>query len=157
MKILLINTILVLFCAFAFAQHEFINQGLIALWEGGAEDHFYTESEFNGHDFGPLSNASNLYLKSGQIIVSKDAEGDIVSCTMYYRIYKSGETPGSFNDVLLPWHSEWVDGYMYQMWWNDSPDETDLNILNGLTNGDYFIEIYFQAENSNSEVLYLNN
>ncbi|PLX06646.1 MAG: hypothetical protein C0596_15110 [Marinilabiliales bacterium] len=140
------------------AQHEFINQGLIAIWEGGVEDVFYTESEFNGHNFGTLNSSSSLYLKSGQLIVSKDAEGDIVDCLMYYRLYKSGDTPGDFNAVVLPWHSEWdEDELLFQMWWNDPPEETDLNLLEGLSDGDYILEVYFQAENGDSEILYLNN
>ncbi len=147
-----------LFSTVLNAQYEFINQGFIAIWEGGAEDVFYSESEFNGHNFGSLGPSSSLYLKSGQLIVSKDAEGDIVACNMYYRLYKVGETPGTFNDVILPWHSEWdEEELLFQMWWNDPPEETDLNLLEGLSDGNYIIEVYFQAENGDSEILYLNN
>jgi hypothetical protein len=144
----------------AHAQSEIINSGIVAIWEGGAEDVFYNANNFNGHNFGTLTAENSLYLKSSQLIVAKDNNGgDIIDCDMYYRIYKTGEAPGEFINVNLPWHSNWVEteGWTTQMWWNDTPDETNLNILNGILPGTYNLEIYFAASNGSSTTLFLNN
>ncbi len=143
-----------------YSQSEIINNGIITMWEGGDEDIYYNCNDFNEHNFGTLTSTNSLYLKSGQIIVSKETSvGDIIDCDMYYRIYKDGETPGEFVNVNLLWHSEWVEtvGWTNQMWWNDSPDETNLDLLSGISSGTYNFEVYFSAENAGSTILYLNN
>lgn len=160
MKKVLIIIITLLVTLVVRAQSEIINNGIVAIWEGGAEDVFYNADNFNGHNFGNLNSGNSLYLKSGQLVVAKDnSSGDIIECRMHYRIYKSGEAPGEFTNVDLPWHSEWVEteGWTTQMWWNNPPDETNLNLLNGIIPGNYIIEIYFSAVNGSSTTLYLNN
>lgn len=143
----------------SFAQiNENIDNGSIGMWEGGGGDAFYTVTEFNMHNFGTLDSESNLYLKSGQINIWKNASGDITEVSMLYRIYEVGETPNDFINANLPWHSEYFyQGTTFQLWWNDAPDEIDLNLLDGISDGDYVIEVYFQAVNGSSETLYLNN
>lgn len=160
MKKLILSISTLLFCIAMYAQSEIINNGIVAMWEGGDEDVFYYAESFNGHNFGTLISTNSLYLKSSQIIVSKEnSVGDIIDCDMYYRIYKDGEIPGEFVNVNLPWHSEWVEaqGWTNQMWWNDSPEETNLNLFNAISPGTYIIEVYFSAENAGSQILYLNN
>ncbi len=143
---------------YVFAQHESLESGVVALWQSGETDDFYYDFGFDELDLGILTSESSLYLKSGQVTISKDSEGDIVDVDMYYRIYKQEDASGEFVNVNLPWQSEWTDAELtYQMWWNDAPDETDLNILDGLTDGAYFIEVYFSAENGDATILYLNN
>lgn len=158
MKKIICIILIVLSASLAFSQTEGIDHAMIAIWQGGEEDVFYSETDFNGLDLGVLNSESDLYLKSGQLFVWKDVGGDIVDADMYYRIYEIGEAPEDFTNVNLPWHSEWDDlGITNQLWWNDSPDEIDLNMLEGLTDGEYIIEVYFQAENGEAEILYLNN
>ncbi len=131
---------------------------MIAMWEGGETDIFYNQDDFNQKDYGVLTATNNLYLKSGQLFVAKRNGGDIIDADMYYRIYKEGTTPGEFINTNLPWHSEWwEDTWLNQLWWNDAPDEIDLNLLNGITNGTYIIEVYFQMEDGNNVIHYLNN
>ncbi len=140
------------------AQHESLNLGVIVMWEGGKTDSFYYADDFNNHDFGILTSENSFFLKSGRTLISKDTSGEIIDADMFYRIYKNGEPPGKFINVNLPLHSEWVEsGFTNQLWWNDAPDETYLNILTGLTDGTYSIEIYFSAETGENILLYLNN
>lgn len=140
------------------AQHQNLNLGVIVMWEGGESDSFYYADDFNNHDFGILTPENSFYLKSGRTLISKDSSGDIIDADMFYRIYKNGETPGKFINVNLPWHSEWVEnGLTKQLWWNDAHEETNLNLLTGLTEGTYFIEVYFSAETGENSLLYLNN
>lgn len=149
--------VILLQCLFLLAQNVTINYATIAIWEGGDEDVFYTDNDFNDHNFGELNETSELYLKSGQLFVAKTLDGNIIDADMYYRIYKVGDTPGEFVNVNLPWHSEWLEDWTHQLWWNDSPEETNLNILDGITPGNYVIEVYFQAEDGTSTILYHNN
>lgn len=146
------------FSLIAFTQEAIIKYAKIAMWEGGETDIFYNQDDFNQKDFGLLTATNNLYLKSGQLFVAKRNGGDIIDADMYYRIYKEGTTPGVFINANLPWHSEWwEDTWFNQLWWNDTPDEIDLNLLNGITDGTYIIEVYFQMEDGNNVIHYLNN
>jgi hypothetical protein len=149
---------ILLFSIVSFAQNEGIDHAMISLWEGGSEDLFYSETDFNEHNFGELNSDSTLYLKSGQVIIWKNAEGDIIDADMYYRVYVVGETPSDFVNTNLPWNDEWDnEDLTMQLWWNESPDDIDLNLLDGIADGEYVVEVYFQAENGSSEILDLNN
>lgn len=141
---------------------DYITEGIylskISMWEGSGSDVWYDEVDFNGHDFGIFNSSMSLYFKSGQVFSWKNFEGDIVSAKMNYRIYKEGETPGTFVQQDLPFYSEWVSGANTdQLWWNDSPDETDINLLEGALPGTYYIEVYFEAENETGYIYYRNN
>jgi len=150
--------LLLIFFVNLFAQNQGIDHAMISFWEGGEEDAFYNATDFEAHDFGTLNSESSLYLKSGQVFIWKNAEGDIIDVEMYYRLYKDGETPGEFINVDLPWHSEWDgEGVTNQLWWNDSPDEIDFNMLDGISDGDYVVEVYFQVEDGDNVLEYLNN
>ncbi len=141
----------------AYQIKEDFTEAKIALWDGGTEDVFYNDTEFDGHDFGIMNSGSSLYLKSGQAFTWKITGGDITSATMNYRTYKQGETPGTFNQKNLDWNSETSSNdTTYQLWWNDSPDEINLDLLQGLTAGTYFVEVYFEVATA-STTLYRNN
>lgn len=160
-NLIILFAILIVSSTFTIAQdNQSLDIGVVVMWEGGESDDYYYENDFNGHDFGTLNELSNLYLKSGQALVSKDeaAGGDIVDADMYYRVYKSGDTPDEFINVSLPWHSEWAaEELTNQMWWNDAPDEINLNLLEGVVDGTYFIEVYFTAEAGEGTIYTLNN
>jgi len=142
---------------FAFHPTEEIQSTKIVLWEGGASDTYYSDVDFDGHDFGIMNIDSSLYLKSGQVFAWKRTGGDILSATMNYRIYKQGDLPGAFLQQNLNWHSEYVSSdTTYQLWWNDAPDEIDLDLLLENTEGAYFIEVYFEIE-TGFGTLYQNN
>lgn len=141
---------------------DFITDGIylskISMWEGETDDVWYEEADFNGQDFGTFNSSMSLYFKSGQVFTWKNEFGNIVSATMNYRIYKDGDTPGAFVQQDLPFFSEWASGSNTdQLWWNDSPDLTDLNLLDGATPGEYIIEVYFEAENGVGLTHYSNN
>ncbi len=148
---------------FTFAQDDqALDIGMIGMWEGGEDDVYYNVNDFNLHDFGTLDGAGSLYLKFGQAIISKDVDagGDIIDADMYYRVYKNDDTPGEFINVNLPWHSDWpgaTGNLTNQLWWNDAPDEIDLNLLEGAVNGTYFIEVYITAEAGDGTIYSLNN
>ncbi len=143
---------------YAYVLTEDFYFSKVVCWEGGANDVYYNDTDFNGHDFGMLNSSSSLYLKSGQAFVWKVSGGDVFSAKMFYRLYKDGDTPGAFVEQALGWESESVSNdTTYQIWWNDEPDETNLNLLESVTAGTYYVEVYFETENGDSEILTRNN
>jgi hypothetical protein len=142
----------------AINDQQSLDSAFIAFWEGDTEDIFYNANDFNSQDFGIVGPTTSLYLKSGQLYVWKNAGGDITDAVMNYRIYMDGETPDAFIQQSLPFHNEWAANEgTAQLWWNNEPDETDLNILEGLTEGTYYIEVYFEALDGQGNTLYFNN
>lgn len=143
---------------YEYVQTEGFDAAMMVMWEGGADDIYYNDFNFNGHDFGVLNNSNSLYFKSTQAFVWKITGGDIASATMNYRMFKQGETPGAFIQQSLLWDSENVSNdTTYQLWWDNSPDEFNLNLLEGLTAGQYYIETYFEMENASADIYYKNN
>ncbi|MBI4646390.1 MAG: T9SS type A sorting domain-containing protein [Bacteroidia bacterium] len=137
--------------------YEGIDNSVIVMDQGSGVI-YYADTLFNALNLGIYNSSSTLTLKSGQLFVWKDINngGDITACYMNYRIYKQGATPSSFTQVYLPWHSEWNVGEN-QLWWNDSPDETNLNLLSiANETGIWNIEVYFEAYHD-SIVYYRNN
>ncbi|MDD3739696.1 MAG: T9SS type A sorting domain-containing protein, partial [Bacteroidales bacterium] len=138
--------------------HDGIYLAKVSMWEGGASDTWYDEVDFDGHDFGSFNSSMSLYFKSGQVFTWKDVNGEIVSAIMNYRIYKQGDTPPEFTQVDLPFYSEWASGENTdQLWWNDAPDEIDINLLESAEEATYIFEVYFEALNADDFTHYRNN
>ena len=106
---------------------------------------FLSGAAFDSTNFGELNSNSLFLLKGGQLKTFKNGVDDITGTAMYYRIYKQGITPlPTFDTVGLPWKEEVQSplGSIDQTW---EQNGYNFNILNGLVDGDYFIEIYFEA------------
>jgi len=98
---------------------------------------------FNGKAFGNIPINSTFILKGGQVKTWKNAPpDDITAARMFYRIYLQTATPPAFTSVNLPWNYNYP-GTNNQLW---AKDTLAHNILNGLALGDYFIEVYFEAD-----------
>lgn len=136
---------------------EGITEGKIVIDDG--ELVYWADQDFNGEDLGTFAPGSTLLINSAQIFVYKYACGDIASATAYYRIYKEGSTPGSFNAIVTPYNSEWINGErLYQLWWNDEADISNIDVLDACSSdGTYVIEFYFQASNGAKTTYYRNN
>lgn len=97
---------------------------------------------FNGFNIG---NVTSLYLDEARAYTWKDANGNVCSVTLNYRITKQGNTPGSFTNVNIPWNSDMGSGNQL---WLTSPG---TNLLSGLELGEtYNFEIYYQYTGSTS-------
>ncbi|MDD2387064.1 MAG: T9SS type A sorting domain-containing protein [Bacteroidales bacterium] len=143
---------------YADIMHQDIYMCKVSMWEGAGDDTWYDEVDFNGHNFGSFNSGMSLYFKTGQVFTWQDASGEIVSAAMNYRIYKDEDTPGAFVNVDLPYFSEWISGINTdKLWWNDAPDEIDINLIDGAVDGTYFLEVYYEAETGGGATLYRNN
>ncbi len=111
----------------------------------GGSFSFLSGSAFDTTNFGEFTSGSIFLLTGGQLKTYKNGTDNITGAAMYYRIYKQGISPlPSFDTIVLPWKSDATSplGSIDQTW-----ERTGLttNILNGLIDGNYIIEVYYEA------------
>jgi hypothetical protein len=104
-----------------------------------------------GYDFqqqyiGRFASTDYLNLDSANLWTWKNGSSDICGASLNYRIYRTCDIPGVFNNVVLGFNCngtcEGIGGNAGdQLWKNNS---IDINLLSGLTlPGTYVIEVYF--------------
>jgi len=88
--------------------------------------------------------ANTLVLKGAEHNVWKCGGADISATTLNYRIYKTGDTPPSFIGTSIGYLSGFNNGCGGQdQQWKDLTK--NINVLSGLTPGNYTIEIFSDA------------
>lgn len=143
---------------FLFAFGEVLGQagffgsptgGVLALSINGGG----TQNYGHGFDLSSIP-LSSLTLTGGYIHTFKNGAGNICGGTMYHRIYKVGDTPGTYSSYALPFNSNNTfttlanggditgSGVGDQRWGNNSGS---INLLNGLGGGAYNLEFYYEA------------
>ena len=106
--------------------------------------------DFLGANLGTFTTSDTLLLNGGEAKTYKNTGSNITAVYMDYCVYpSSGSCSGGFTSVQLPWDSDLDscgDGACDQKW-----DKTDagINILQGLTPGDYTLAVYFHADTNN--------
>ncbi len=106
-------------------------------------------NNFNGHDFGSFIEGSSLSLKGGELKTWKDGGTDITGAFLYYRIYKEGTAPSNFIEINLPWKENGIDGNGNNQKW--AKTDLTINVLSGLSAGNYTIEVYFKATSNQGD------
>jgi hypothetical protein len=159
-----IKVLALMLCASAFALNAQSQASILESYlvtDSGAGNDYKTASTADGYYFGFFRTGNTFLLKGAEIqSTSDDATGNVCSGTLHYRIYKECETPGSFLTVALPFCCDegGTDcdggacnvpasgaGITNQKWRSNT--ET-INILSGLTKGDYILEFYTSATGS---------
>ncbi len=110
---------------------------------------------FNGHNFGNLTQGSSLILKGGEVKTWKNGGTDITGTYLYYRVYKTGTAPSNFTEVNLPWNANGIDGNGSNQKW--AKTDGTVNLLSGLSAGDYTFEVYFKAASNEGDKIDNNN
>ena len=103
---------------------------------------------FDGSDLGSFSASDALTLNGGELKTYKNGSSNVCGGNVYYRVYASGDTPGSFSSVALPYDSELANAGD-QKW-----DETaaGIDLLAGLTaGGAYTLEVYWDLAGAESD------
>ncbi len=113
---------------------------------------------FDNHGFGTVTSLSITHLKS---ITWESCNNNVFNARLFYRIYKQTASPGSFNSIELTQLSTNAAGSYRTKTREEQPN---LDLLSGLSSGDYFVDIYFESDvnfnNGNTsadEVLTKNN
>jgi hypothetical protein len=104
----------------------------------------FSASVFDGIDFGEVTPTSGLHLYGGGVQTFESGNYDFVGAKLYYRVYQINDIAGSFESVELPFVED-LPTVGEEVW------ETliqDIDLSAGLTNGDYYFEVYFDAEYS---------
>jgi hypothetical protein len=139
----------------------FNNTFIILSLNGGANTYYDLNAstanpDFHNANLGTFcSGTSNLKINGAENNVWKCNGGNVTSTKLYYRIYLQANSGGSFDEINVPYTSEFTNGCSGadQKW---SLVSHDLNILNGLTAGNYYLEVYGQL-NGTYSVWYNNN
>jgi hypothetical protein len=101
--------------------------------------------DFNGANLGTFNGNQPLTLKGAENKIFKCGTRDITNGTLYYRIYPTGSPSGSFTSLNLPFASNDAGagaGCQNQTWRQDG---ASVNVLAGLCDGNYTIEVYTGA------------
>ena len=123
-------------------SYVILNSGLDNVYMAGGLNPDAVHPSFDGADFGSLStDGSTLILNGGEIKTYKDNSANVCGGNIQYRVYANGETPGIFNAVSLGFAADLGNGN--QKW---NKDDAGVDLLNGLTPGDYTLEIYWDAD-----------
>jgi len=106
---------------------------------------FHEGSLLNNMPLGSFTSNQTLILRGGQIKTFKNGPDDITGAAMFYRIYEqgSGQLP-SYDTLYLPWKEDIQSpfGSIDQVWELSNHPQ---NILTGLANGTFVLEVYFEA------------
>ena len=106
--------------------------------------------DFNGLDLGTFTNGQTLVFVGGENKTWKNSGGDVTGGRIHYRVYM--ETPsGSFSNVSFNWIQNLGNGNQK---WGATTGTT--NVLSGLPNGEYTLEVYTEAD-TNLGARYSNN
>jgi hypothetical protein len=146
--------ILFIVCFFsisAWAQSAGFNNTFIVLSINGAGNIYYDlnsatgNPDFIGNNLGSfLVGSNNLILKGAEHNVWKCNGCDLTSTSLFYRVYQTAVSPGVFTPLALPFTSGFNNGCggQDQRW---SSVSNNINILNGLQAGAYYLEVYSNA------------
>ena len=102
-------------------------------------------SAFAGTDLGDFTAADALTLNGGELKTYKNGSSNVCGGTLNYRVYASGETPGAFTALGLPFSAN-LSG-SDQKW---AATGQAIDLLDALIAGDYVLELYWEADGNNS-------
>ena len=96
---------------------------------------------FAGTDLGDFTAADALTLNGGELKTYKNGSSNVCGGTLNYRVYASGDTPGAFTALALPYDSELANPGD-QKW---AATGAGIDLLGALPAGDYVVELYWDA------------
>ncbi|MDA9864539.1 hypothetical protein N9C70_05670, partial [Flavobacteriales bacterium] len=123
-------------------SYVILNDGVNDIYMAGGLNPDAIHPSFEGADFGTLStDGSTLILNGGEIKTYKNNAANVCGGNLQYRVYQSGVQPGSFSGVDLAFNTNLGNGD--QKW---STTNAGIDLLSGLTPGDYTLEVYWDAD-----------
>lgn len=106
---------------------------------------FYVQSctwmnNFHNYNFGTVN---ELTLSKGLNNTWESCDNVVMNATIYYRIYPVGGSPGNFTALNLTQLNLQSSGSYRNRTYTELPN---LNILAGLSGGNYYMEVYFRSD-----------
>ncbi|MDG1159199.1 MAG: hypothetical protein P8N19_06875 [Flavobacteriales bacterium] len=93
----------------------------------------------NGYHYGFFNTNDTFILNGGEVKTFKNGGGNVCGGEIFYAVYKSCEGSGTFTSVSIPYNGELGGGD--QRWQNTT---ANVNLLSGLSDGDYVLEVYWR-------------
>lgn len=91
---------------------------------------------------GSFTSSSTLVIRGGEVKSYKNSGGDVTGAALFYRVYKSGDAPGGYSSIALPYDSELGGG---DQKWDELAANVNLIPLTtsaGTWNVDVYWEVY---------------
>ena len=104
-------------------------------------------ADFQGNYLGTYTASNSIVVKGGQNKTFKCNGADITGGNFYWRVYKSGATPGSFTQMTMGFVSNDAGGCGGNQTWDITSGSA--NLLSSLTAGSYVLEVYSEAGYNN--------
>jgi hypothetical protein len=111
--------------------------------------------DFDGKFLGTYSNTQSIVIAGGESHTNKCSGGDVFGSTLYYRVYLTTGTPGSFTPISLGFKSNDGGNCGGDQTWDKTNNTT--NLLTGLADGTYYLEVYSEATGNQPTVYASNN
>ncbi|MFH1196828.1 MAG: T9SS type A sorting domain-containing protein [bacterium] len=122
---------------------------------GGSDEWKRIVTEIDGVNYGEKTTSDIWTFKGGEAFIWASEGTTITAVTLYYRIYKSGSTPGSFTGVSLNQFT-----FLGGNDWRYYNTSATINILdNSVINssGTWYVEFYYDATTSNAGTVFWSN
>lgn len=117
----------------------------------GAGNTYRQYSSFNAWNIGSFASGETLVLNGAQIKTYKNGGSNVTGGQIAYKIYRTGAS-ASFSYINLPFGENYANPGD-QRWENNS---ANINVLSGLTPGNYTLEVFWQAYSSDGDHYYSN-
>jgi len=117
----------------------------------GAGNTYRQYSSFNAWNIGSFASGETLVLNGAQIKTYKNGGSNVTGGQIAYKIYRTGAS-ASFSYINLPFGENYPTPGD-QRWENNT---ANINVLSGLTPGNYTLEVYWQAYSSDGDHYYSN-
>lgn len=127
-----------------FQSYAIINAGNGNLFRAGGLN-ADGAATFNGTYFGHFKTTDTFLLDGGELKTFKNGSSNVCGGNIHYRVYKSCETPGSFSAISVVFSANLGGGD--QRWQTTG---SAVNLLSGLSDGDYTLEVWFEALGSDA-------
>lgn len=111
--------------------------------------------DFDNQFLGTYSNTQSIVIAGGESHTNKCSGGDVFGSTLYYRVYLTTGTPGSFTPISLGFKSNDGGTCGGDQTWDKTNNTT--NLLTGLADGTYYLEVYSEATGNQPTVYASNN
>ena len=151
------------FSAMSLGQSAGFNSTFVVLDSNNSGDVYYDlqaatgNPDFDGSSLGTYcEGTSTLLLKGAEHNNYKCGGCDITATNLLYRIYPTGSPSGSFSTVSIPYFSGFTNGCggEDQQWKSTG---YSINLLAGLSAGNYTVEVYSEQPTTCSGTIYASN
>ncbi|MFM1931048.1 MAG: hypothetical protein RL226_351 [Bacteroidota bacterium] len=95
---------------------------------------------FAGTYYGSFRPSDTFILNGGELKTFKNGSSNVCGGTIYYRVYKRGETPGAFNSIAIGFDADLGGGD--QRW---QTANAGIDLVSGLSEGNYVLQVWFDA------------